>query len=116
MRYFPLFVDLKDRRAVIIGSGEEALRKVRLLLKTEVAIDVIARELVGELADLRDAGRITWKAKNFAARHLDGAAIVYVADKALEDVVSAEAQKRNIAVNVVDRAELSSFIQPSIVD
>lgn len=116
MRYFPLFVDLKDRRAVIVGSGEEALRKVRLLLKTDVAIDVIAPELSGELADLRDAGRVNWKAKGFTPRHLDGAAIVYVADKALEDVVSAEAQKRNIAVNVVDRAELSSFIQPSIVD
>lgn len=116
MRYFPLFVDLKDRRAVVIGSGEEALRKVRLLLKTEAAIDIIASELSGELADLRDAGRITWKAKRFSPRHLDGAAVVFVADKALEDVVSGEAKKRNLPVNVVDRAELSNFIQPSIVD
>ncbi|MBL8906917.1 MAG: uroporphyrinogen-III C-methyltransferase, partial [Rhizobiales bacterium] len=116
MRYFPLFVDLKDRRAVVVGCGEEALRKVRLLLKTDAAIDVIAPSLSGELADLRDAGRIAWKAKAFAPRHLDDAAVVYVADKALEDSVSAEARKRNLPVNVVDRAELSSFIQPSIVD
>jgi uroporphyrin-III C-methyltransferase/precorrin-2 dehydrogenase/sirohydrochlorin ferrochelatase len=116
MRYFPLFVDLKGRRAVVVGSGEEALRKVRLLLKTDVAIDIIAPELSGELADLRNAGRVTWKAKAFAPKHLDGAALVYVADKALDDVVSAEAQKRNLPVNVVDRAELSNFIQPAIVD
>ncbi|MBL8894515.1 MAG: uroporphyrinogen-III C-methyltransferase [Rhizobiales bacterium] len=116
MRYFPLFIDLKDRRAVVIGSGEEALRKVRLLLKTEVAIDIIAPELSGELADLRDAGRVIWKAKHFVPRHLDDAAVVYVADKALEEIVAAEALKRKLPVNVVDRAELSSFIQPSIVD
>jgi len=116
MRYFPLFVDLKGRRAVVIGSGEEALRKVRLLLKTDAAINLIAGALSGELAELRDAGRITWQAKIFAPHHLDGAAVVYVADKALEEIVSAEALKRNLPVNVVDRAELSSFIQPSIVD
>ena len=116
MRYFPLYVDLKGRRAVVVGSGEEALRKVRLLLKTDVTIDIIAPEISGELADLRNAGHVTWKAKVFAPKHLDGAAIVYVADKALEDVVSAEAQKRNLPVNVVDRAELSNFIQPAIVD
>jgi uroporphyrin-III C-methyltransferase/precorrin-2 dehydrogenase/sirohydrochlorin ferrochelatase len=116
MRYFPLFVDLKGRRAVVVGSGEEALRKVRLLLKTEVAIDIIAPDLSGEIADLRDAGRIVWKAKVFAPKHLDGAAIVYVADKALEEAVSAEAVRRNLPVNVIDRAELSNFIQPAIVD
>jgi uroporphyrin-III C-methyltransferase/precorrin-2 dehydrogenase/sirohydrochlorin ferrochelatase len=116
MRYFPLFVDLKGRRAVVVGAGEEALRKVRLLLKTDVAIDVIAPEISGELASLRDAGRITWKAKAFAAHHLEGAAIVYVADKQWEETVSAEALKRNLPVNVVDRAELSNFIQPALVD
>ena len=116
MRYFPLFVDLKGRRAVVVGAGEEALRKVRLLLKTDVAIDVIAPEISGEFASLRDAGRITWKAKAFAAHHLDGAAIVYVADKLWEETVSAEALKRNLPVNVVDRAELSNFIQPALVD
>jgi hypothetical protein len=27
MRYFPIFVDLKDARVVVVGGGEEALRK-----------------------------------------------------------------------------------------
>ena len=35
MRYFPIFYDLKDRPVVVVGGGEEALRKIRLLLKTE---------------------------------------------------------------------------------
>ena len=54
MRYFPLFLDLEDRKAVVVGGGEEALRKVRLLLKTEGAIEIIAPELHAELADLAD--------------------------------------------------------------
>ena len=51
MRYFPIFVDLKDRRVVVVGGGEEATRKIRLLLKTEATIEVIAPELHPELAD-----------------------------------------------------------------
>ena len=41
MRYFPIFFDLKDRPVVVVGGGEEALRKIRLLLKTEAHIGVV---------------------------------------------------------------------------
>lgn len=116
MRYFPLFVDLAGRRALVVGGGEEALRKVRLLLKTDVKIDLVASELGGGLADLVAAGRITWKANHYTPHHLDKAAVVYVADELYSEQVSADAHARGISVNVVDRAELSSFIQPAIVD
>mgnify|MGYP003853928751 CR=1 FL=1 len=34
MRYFPIFIDLQERPVTVVGGTEEALRKVRLLLKT----------------------------------------------------------------------------------
>ncbi len=42
MRYFPIFIDLSNRPVTVIGGGEEALRKVRLLLKTGAVINVVA--------------------------------------------------------------------------
>jgi uroporphyrin-III C-methyltransferase/precorrin-2 dehydrogenase/sirohydrochlorin ferrochelatase len=116
MRYFPLFLDLKDRRAVIVGGGEEALRKVRLLLKTEARIDVVAPVLHDELAAELAAGRISWLGKVFSPGLLDDAAIVYSADPALHEAVSQAAQARGIPVNAVDDAALSTFVTPSIVD
>lgn len=113
MRYFPIFLDLKGRRAVIVGGGEEALRKARLLLKTEAAIDVVAPALHDELAA---ESRVNWLARRFEPAQLDGAALAYCADDALGTIVSAAAHARGIPVNVVDAAELSSFITPSIVD
>ena len=113
MRYFPIFVDLKGRRVVVVGGGEEATRKVRLLLKTDALIEVIANELHPELAD---GSRIQWIAKSFRPDLLDGAVLVYSADPQLNAEVSAAAQARGIPVNAVDQADISTFIIPSIVD
>jgi uroporphyrin-III C-methyltransferase/precorrin-2 dehydrogenase/sirohydrochlorin ferrochelatase len=113
MRYFPIFYDLKDRAVIVIGGGEEALRKVRLLLKTEAEIKVIADALHDELAI---EPRVEWLSRRFEPRLLDGAALVYAADQAINDWVSAEAKARGIPVNAVDAAEISTFITPSIVD
>ena len=85
MRYFPIFYDLKDRLVVVVGGGEEALRKIRLLLKTEARIAVIAADLHPELAA---EPRVTWLAKSYAKELLSGAALVYSADPALNETVA----------------------------
>jgi uroporphyrin-III C-methyltransferase / precorrin-2 dehydrogenase / sirohydrochlorin ferrochelatase len=116
MRYFPLFLDLDNRKVVIVGGGEEALRKVRLLLKTKARINVVASGLHDELAAYLNDGRIVWLAKSFGAPLLDDAALVYSADDDLHHDVSVAARDRGIPVNAVDDAALSTFITPSIVD
>src|SRR5262245_46585768 len=117
MRYFPLFIDLKGRKVLIVGGGEEALRKVRLLLKTEVRIELIAPELHPELTDLAIGGNLAWIGRDFHPAHLDGATCVFVAaNDEISARVSSEAHKRDILVNVVDEADLSSVIVPAIVD
>jgi uroporphyrin-III C-methyltransferase / precorrin-2 dehydrogenase / sirohydrochlorin ferrochelatase len=116
MRYFPLFLDLDNRKTVVIGGGEEALRKVRLLLKTKARIDIVASGLHDELAAYVKQGRLAWTAKRFAPSLIDNAALVYSADDDLNHEVSAAARDRGIPVNAVDDAVLSTFITPSIVD
>jgi uroporphyrin-III C-methyltransferase / precorrin-2 dehydrogenase / sirohydrochlorin ferrochelatase len=113
MRYFPLFFDLLNARVVVVGGGEEALRKIRLLLKTQAKIEVVAETLHPELLADR---RVTWKAKSYDSKHLDGATLVFSSVPELNARVSADAYQRNIPVNAVDNAALSCFIIPSIVD
>lgn len=117
MRYFPMFLDLKNRKALVVGGGEEALRKVRLLLKTEALIEVVATELHPELTDLSVWGSIYWLGHGFHEDQLDGAALVFVAsDDETNERVSAAARARSIPVNVVDEPDLSTAITPAIVD
>ena len=113
MRYFPIFVDLKDRAVTVVGGSEEALRKVRLLLKTGAVINVIAPSLHDELAA---EPRVNWIARGYHAGLLDGAALVYSADAALNERVADDARALGIPVNAVDNPDISTFIVPSIVD
>jgi uroporphyrin-III C-methyltransferase/precorrin-2 dehydrogenase/sirohydrochlorin ferrochelatase len=113
MRYFPIFFDLQNRPVTVVGGSEEALRKIRLLLKTGAVINVIAPELHAELAAER---RVNWVARGYHAGLLDGSALVYSADAALNARVASDARALGIPVNAVDNPDISTFIVPSIVD
>lgn len=58
MKTFPMFLQMAGRRVVIVGGGEQAAQKARLILKTEATVDVYAPKLDPELADLAERGRI----------------------------------------------------------
>ena len=118
MQYLPAFLDIRKRRCVVIGGGEVAARKVGLLLRAGGEVEVIAPRLDGELAALQAQGRIRWRQENYDPAHLADAALVVAAtdDAELNGRVSAQARRKNIPVNVVDRPGLCTFIFPSIVD
>lgn len=113
MRYFPIFLDLGTRPAVIVGGGEEALRKIRLLERTPARLLLVADHLIDEIAA---HPRVEWVARRFSPELLDGAGLVICADAALNAEVCAAASARNLPINAVDDAEHSSFLIPSIVD
>ncbi len=112
MRYFPIFVDLQNRKVLVVGGGEEAVRKVRLILKSTARVEVIAETLHPELQQ----PRVRWLSKSYDAAYLAGAAMVYCADANLNARVAADSRNLGIPVNAVDQAEISTFIVPCIVD
>jgi uroporphyrin-III C-methyltransferase/precorrin-2 dehydrogenase/sirohydrochlorin ferrochelatase len=125
VRYFPLFADLRGRRVLVVGGGEVAERKVRLLRDSGARVALVARELTDWLAEqaggaARDSGsgEVVHLAADFAEEQLDAAVLVIAAtsDRKLNVRVAKAAASRNVLVNVVDDAELSSFIVPAIVD
>ncbi len=130
MKYFPLFADLEDRRVLVVGGGDVAERKIRLLLDAGAKVDVVAPALNEWLSKRlavgpargggrgRDPVRTRWVARHFDAGQLRGAALVIAAtsDRDVNAGVAAAASSMSILVNVVDDAELSTFIVPAIVD
>ncbi|WP_368412677.1 NAD(P)-dependent oxidoreductase [Dongia sp.] len=118
MRAFPLFVRLEKRPVLLVGGGEMAAAKLRLLLSAHAAVTLVAPAVSDEIAAFVAAGRVNWIARSFVDSDLSGHNLVFSAieDDALDMRVSVAARDAGILVNVVDRPELSDLIMPAIVD
>lgn len=119
MDYLPIFVSLKGRPCLVVGSGAVAQRKASALLAAGAQVKVITPAGAPELAEnLVKLSGVDYVGASFDAAHLDKVALVIACsnDNAVNVLVSQLAQARQIPVNVVDNAALSSFIMPSILD
>ena len=118
MRQFPVFFTVQDRPVLIAGGGEAAARKLRLLLKADARVTVVAPDATDEILDLVEAGDIDWQARAFQPEDLTGIILAYGATgiDAVDRQVSDAARRAGVPVNVVDRPELSDFITPAIID
>lgn len=118
MRWFPLFLDLRGRRVLVIGGGTLAERKIDLLWPAGPSVVVVSPTLTPRLAARRDAGEIVHAARDFDTTDVEGAALVVAATDApvVNRAARVAAEARGIPVNVVDDAALSTAILPAIVD
>ena len=118
MDYLPVFLRVQSQPVLVIGGGAVALRKATWLLKAGARVTVVAPTLHPELAQRAAAGEITYVAARFSPDHLEHAvaAVVATGDPEVNTAVSLAARERRVPVNVVDNAELSSFIFPAIID
>lgn len=118
MRYFPLFLDLRGRRVVIVGGGAVAERKALLVLESGARLAIVAPALTEGLVALVGRGVADHRAGEFGPADLDGARFVIAATDAplVNRAVATAAESRGIPANVVDNIELSTAILPAIVD
>jgi len=118
MDYLPIFLRLEQRPVAVVGGGAVAMRKVSALRAAGAHITLIAPHLDPQLAAEVARGELRHVAAPFTPAHLADAVVVIAAtdDADVNRAVSQAAQERGLPVNVVDDAELSTFIFPAIID
>ena len=118
MNLLPIFLNIKNKKCVVVGGGEVAFRKATLLLRAGADLNIVAPVLSDELRKLCVDTNCAITAREFEQADINNAILVVAAtdDLKTNERVSVIASTLNIPVNVVDQPHLCSFIMPSIVD
>lgn len=114
MAYFPMFVQLKNKKCLVIGGGRIALRKIEVLKDFEADVTVIAPEMIPQIRQIDKIRRIF---RTFMEEDFKEAELVVAAtnDQKVNSEISKICMQRKIPVNAVDQKEDCSFIFPSYV-
>ena len=114
MAYFPMYIQLKGRKCLVVGGGKVALRKIKVLKDFEADVTVVAPDMIEQIRQIDDICRIF---RSFEEKDLEEIELVVAATNDQEEnhQISRQCKKRNIPVNAVDQKEDCSFIFPSYV-
>ena len=119
-RYYPIFLDVQDRKAVVFGGDHEAERKVRYLVECGANVTLVSpeSELTSLLQEMTSCGSIDWLPRGYRTGDLEGAWLAIVADTSDDETnraIHEEARDRNVVLNVMDVTHLCTFIAPAII-
>lgn len=117
MRYYPAFLDIRDKRCLIVGAGNVGLRKLSLLLKAD-PLEVLVLDPhppSDEYSDLMRHGAVVYENRSFHPDDLHGRTLVFAASGSHEEnrKVADLCRKAFIWCNIADDPERCSFIVPA---
>ncbi|QCI18952.1 siroheme synthase CysG [Buchnera aphidicola] len=118
MDYLPIFLDLKNKNILIVGAGNIAFNKIKLLVRAHAIINIIAKDICSEIKYLLNQKKAFWLDQEFKTSYLRNVYLVIAAtnDTKLNKKIFKKCSEFKILVNVVDDKSKCSFIFPSIVD
>ena len=117
MKYYPVNLDIKGQRCLVVGGGQVGTRKVKTLLECRAKVTVVSPMVTETLQRLADAGNIHLQKRAYQKTDLDGMFLVIgtTDDADLNRKIFIEAQKQNMLCNIADSPKSCNFILPSIV-
>ena len=116
MRYYPIFLNLKNRRVVVVGGGAVAERKTASLLKAGAEVTVVSPEMTPRLAAWADKNKIVAVHRPYRRGDLKRAVLAFAAtdNPRVNQAVARESIQKKIWVNVADRSAPADFILPAL--
>lgn len=117
MRYYPVNLDIRGRRCLVVGGGRVGARKVRTLVQCGAVVTVVSLEASAALVQWAADGIIVLERRPYRQSDVKGQFLVIGAtdDERLNRQISADAESRSLLCNIADRPEICNFTLPAIV-
>jgi precorrin-2 dehydrogenase/sirohydrochlorin ferrochelatase len=113
--FYPIFLDLRGKRCLVVGGGRVAERKVSGLLDAGARVKLVSPQLTPDLKRRSDAGEVEWVNRAYLEADLEGTVLVFAttSEEEVNLCVSRDASRRQIPANIADQTVPGDFIVPS---
>jgi precorrin-2 dehydrogenase / sirohydrochlorin ferrochelatase len=117
MRYYPINLDIRGRRCLVVGGGRVGARKVDTLLQCGGVVTLVSPQVTSGLAELAAENGICLKPRAYRSEDVQDMFLVIGAtdDEALNRRIHADAERHNLLCNIADRPQICNFTLPAVV-
>jgi precorrin-2 dehydrogenase/sirohydrochlorin ferrochelatase len=110
--YLPISIDISDQKILIIGGGQRALKKIRILQRFGANLEIVAENIIDEIL----TSGITCFRKRYEKSDLKGYMMLYSCtnNEELDRQIALDGQEAGVLVNIHDNPKLCQFVSPAI--
>jgi siroheme synthase-like protein len=114
-KYLPINLSFKDRKVLMVGGGNVALRKLETLMDYQADVTVIAPEAVDKIDYFGSSGKIKVEKRSYNSPEASTYGMVISAsdNEEVNRQVYVDCTKAGVLVNVVDNPGLCTFTFPA---
>ncbi|WP_051251190.1 precorrin-2 dehydrogenase/sirohydrochlorin ferrochelatase family protein [Paenibacillus harenae] len=116
--YYPVVLQLRGKRCVIVGGGAVAQRKLLGLLEAGAdQVIVISPAVTPRIAEIAKEGSIRVELREYTEKDAREAWLLFAAtnDGQVNEAAAADCMRYGVLFNAADEFSRSSFISPSVV-
>lgn len=118
MRYYPVNLDIQNRKCLVVGGGDVGTRKVMTLLECGATVVVVSPAVTAKIEELSNNALIKLEKRGFKPTDLHQMFLVVGAtdNPELNRQIHTGAERLGMLCNIADRPEVCNFILPAIVN
>jgi len=111
-KYLPISIDISDRKILIIGGGQSALKKIRILQLSGALLEVVAENVIDEVI----ATGVVCFRKSYEKSDLKDYLMLYSCTNNvdIDRQIAADGREAGVLVNIHDNPALCQFVSPAI--
>jgi len=111
-KYLPISIDISDRKILIIGGGQSALKKIRILQRSGALLEVVAENVIDEVV----ATGVVCFRKSYEKSDLKDYLMLYSCTNnvELDRQIAIDGREAGVLVNIHDNPALCQFVSPAI--
>ncbi len=111
-KFLPISIDIANSKILIIGGGQSALKKIRILQRSGANIEVVAENIIDEVY----ASGVICHQKRYEKSDLNGYLMLYSCtnNEALDKQIAEDGIEAGVLVNIHDNPTLCQFVSPAI--